>query len=58
MHPIGGFSLSCHECGFIKDDLTLKERKWTCPQCGQKHNRDFNASLNIRDEALRQNLAG
>ena len=51
-------SKTCHECGFIKEDLTLKERKWTCPQCGQKHNRDFNASLNIRDEALRQNLAG
>lgn len=51
-------SKTCHECGFIKEDLTLKERKWTCPQCGHEHNRDFNASLNIRDEALRQNLAG
>ena len=46
------------ECGFVKEDLTLEERQWTCPQCGHEHKRDFNASLNIRDEALRQNLTG
>ena len=32
--------------------LSLSERSWDCPHCGQKHDRDVNAALNIRDEAL------
>ncbi len=32
--------------------LSLSERAWDCPHCGQKHDRDVNAALNIRDEAL------
>ncbi len=46
-------SKTCHACGWIKEDLTLADRVWTCEQCGMVHERDFNASLNIRDEALR-----
>jgi putative transposase len=46
-------SKTCHDCGWIKEDLTLKDRVWVCEQCGVVHERDFNASLNIRDEALR-----
>ena len=46
-------SKTCHACGWIKADLTLTDREWTCEQCGAVHERDFNASLNIRDEALR-----
>jgi transposase len=34
-------------------DLTLDVREWICEQCGVVHERDLNASLNIRDEALR-----
>ena len=46
-------SKTCHVCGWIKNDLSLADRQWTCEQCSTVHERDFNASLNIRDEALR-----
>ncbi len=46
-------SKTCHSCGWIKEDLRLSDRVWVCEQCGVVHERDFNASLNIRDEALR-----
>ena len=47
-------SQRCHECGTLfpkTKDLSVRE--WTCPVCGHKHNRDVNAALNIRDEAVR-----
>lgn len=40
-------SKTCFECGYIKNDLTLNDRKWTCPKCGTHHNRDYNAAKNI-----------
>lgn len=43
----------CHECSYINRELTLSDREWTCPVCGVHHNRDINASLNIRDEGIR-----
>jgi putative transposase len=46
-------SKTCHDCGWIKNDLTLADRQWQCEHCGVVHDRDCNASLNIRDEALR-----
>src|SRR5258706_5362544 len=46
-------SKTCHTCGWIKQDLTLEDRVWVCEQCGAVNERDLNASLNIRDEALR-----
>ena len=36
-----------------KEDLALDDREWACEQCGAVNERDFNASLNIRDEVLR-----
>ena len=44
----------CNECGYRYADLTLKEREWTCPSCGHKHDRDVNAAKNLRDEFLRE----
>jgi putative transposase len=33
--------------------LELKERLWYCPHCGQIHDRDVNAAINIAKEASR-----
>jgi putative transposase len=48
---------STHICNHTKQrldyKLSLKEREWSCPYCGQTHDRDLNAAMNIRDEALR-----
>lgn len=38
----------CHECGSIKKDLKLCDREYIC-ECGYRADRDFNASLNLRD---------
>ena len=46
-------SKTCHHCGYIKKDLTLKDRQWVCPVCGEIIDRDYNAALNILDEGLR-----
>ena len=43
----------CHHCGYIKGDLKLKDREWTCPQCGELIDRDLNAAKNILDEGLK-----
>lgn len=49
---IGRFEASsqtCSNCGCINKDVkNLKVRKWTCPKCGAKHDRDLNASYNIK----------
>ena len=39
----------CHQCGCIKSDLKLSDRTYTCSECGYTADRDFNASLNLRD---------
>ena len=41
-------SKMCHKCGAIKSDLRLKDRWYRC-DCGYENDRDFNASLNLRD---------
>ena len=38
----------CHKCGYIKKDLKLSDRRYIC-ECGYHADRDFNASLNLRD---------
>ena len=47
-------SKTCYNCGYIYKDLKLSEREWICPHCGKLIDRDYNASLNILDEGLRQ----
>ena len=44
----------CSCCGF-KNPKTkdLSVRKWICPKCGKIHNRDHNAAINIKNEAMR-----
>jgi len=35
-------------CGFKNDALTLSDRSWICPKCGQEHDRDLLAARNVR----------
>ncbi len=46
-------SKTCHVCLNRVDHLTLDVRAWTCKHCGTNHDRDVNAAINIRNEALR-----
>ena len=46
-------SKTCHICLNRVDNLTLDVRAWTCKHCGTHHDRDVNAAINIRNEALR-----
>lgn len=48
----------CHRCEARKADLTLADRTFHCPNvaCGYVGDRDFNAAMNILQEAMR--LAG
>lgn len=39
----------CHECGNIKKDLKLSDRVYICKECGHVADRDYQASLNLRD---------
>ena len=32
------------DCGYKNDNLSLNERTWVCPQCGQIHDRDVHAA--------------
>ena len=41
----------CHKCGSIKKDLKLKDRIYKC-ECGYEEDRDYNASLNLRDAKI------
>lgn len=46
-------SKTCNVCNYINQDLTLKDREWTCVSCRTKHDRDFNASINIKKQGLK-----
>ena len=45
-------SKTCNCCGWINVNLKLSEREWIC-KCGEKHDRDLNASINILKEGLK-----
>ena len=55
VHKINRFypsSKTC-TCGYVNKQLQLKDRHWTCPECGAVHSRDLLAAQNI----LRQGIA-
>lgn len=37
----------CAVCGCINEAITLRDRVWTCSDCGTTHHRDVNAAINI-----------
>ena len=45
-------------CGYINKDLTLSDREWVCPKCGELVSRDVNAAINIKNFALKNILSG
>lgn len=45
-------SKTCSNCGWIKQDLTLAIREWTCESCGEIHDRDVNAAKNILKQGI------
>ena len=46
-------SKTCHVCLNKVDSLGLDVRSWTCNKCQAHHDRDINAAINIKNEALR-----
>lgn len=45
-------SKTCSKCGHKNENLKLKDRKWICPNCGEILNRDVNAAINLKNNAL------
>lgn len=37
----------CNDCGATGADMRLKDRHWSCTECGAIHDRDLNAARNI-----------
>jgi putative transposase len=40
-------SKTCSHCGHLLAELSLSTRRWTCPGCRTRHDRDVNAAKNI-----------
>lgn len=46
-------SKTCSNCGNVKKTLALEERVYSCDNCGTILDRDYNASINIKNEGIR-----
>ncbi len=49
-------SKTCSKCGHINKELTLKDREWDCKVCSATLDRDINASINIKNFALKKHV--
>lgn len=47
-------SKTCHYCGYIKEDLTINDREWICPNCGELIYRDWNSAINILNQGFKK----
>lgn len=43
----------CNVCRHKNELLTITDKTWECPNCHTVHNRDINASINLKKEGLR-----
>ena len=43
----------CSNCKNKNNELEITTRSWICPKCKIKHDRDINASINLKHEGLR-----
>lgn len=51
-------SQTCSCCGCVNPAIKdLSIRKWICPDCGEVHDRDLNAAINIKNEGIRLYLS-
>ena len=46
-------SKTCSNCGNVKDNLPLSDRVYHCNYCGITINRDYNASVNIKNQGMK-----
>ena len=46
-------SKTCCACGHVHKELTLSDRTYICPVCGNVMDRDKQAAINIKNEAIR-----
>ena len=46
-------SKTCTKCGYVHKELTLDDRVYTCPICGNVIDRDHQAAINTDTEGLR-----
>lgn len=56
VHQVGRWfpsSKTCSACGQVYSPLQLSDRSWTCPKCDANHDRDVNAALNLRNQAVK-----
>lgn len=51
-------SKQCSACGMLQDSMPLNIRDWTCPGCGEIHDRDVNAAKNILAAGLAVSACG
>ena len=47
-------SKTCHYCNYIKEDLTLNDREWICPNCRGLIYRDWNSAINILNQGFKE----
>jgi putative transposase len=48
----------CSACGYLLSELSLSTRRWTCPCCRARHDRDLNAAKNILAAGLAVSACG